>query len=64
LIIFFGVRDGSLGISAFPPPTVSSHDEPGVAEIAKAERLRNRTGTSKYPRGCVTRGIGRAANIG
>jgi len=29
-----------LGISVFPPPTVSSHDDPGVAEIAKAERLR------------------------
>ena len=26
-------------MSVFSPPTVSSHDEPGVAEIAKAERL-------------------------
>ncbi len=40
-----------------------SHDEPGMAEIAKAERLWNRAETSKYLGGCVTRGIDRAANI-
>jgi hypothetical protein len=38
--MYFSDISPRLGISAFPPPTVSSYDEPGVAEIAKAERPR------------------------